>query len=279
MIRILTDSSAGFTLDDVQKIGVEMGYIPISFEDADYLDQFNLNAEEFYAKLKTVKRQPKTSAINQAAFEEVFRDVQKKGDEMIVLGLSSGLSVTYEQAVKAKEAVGYHKIYVVNTLAVTGTLIALVMEAVRLRNAKMPAIKIVEEIEKLVPKVRLFAYVDTLKYLHMGGRLSGGAAVVGTLLNVKPSLTVEEGKLHSRSKSIGIKKAQASILAEPDSFHVDWTKPFYFVHANTLEECAFVKEQAQNRYNKLIDGGIWYIPATIAAHTGPGAVALIFFEQ
>lgn len=279
MTRILTDSSAGMTLEDVKKIGVEMVHIPITFDDgADFLDGKNLTIAEFYKKQAESKRLPTTSAINQATFEEVFNDVKKKGDEMVVLLLSSGLSVTTEQAMKAKEAVGYNKIYIVDALATVGTLIALVMEAVKLRDKKMSGAQIEKEIVKLVPKVKLFAYLETLKYLRAGGRISGVSAVVGTMLNVKPSLAIVNGKLESVHKSVGVKKAAEWVISQFNTHDVDLTKPVYFGHANRVSEAEKLKEMARE-VRQFTDGGNWMVSATVATHTGPGAVYIVYFVK
>lgn len=279
MTRILTDSSAGMTLEDVKKIGVEMVHIPITFDDgADFLDGKNLTIAEFYKKQAESKKLPTTSAINQATFEEVFNDVKKRGDEMVVLLLSSGLSVTTEQAMKAKEAVGYNKIYIVDALATVGTLIALVMEAVKLRDKKMSGAQIEKEIVKLVPKVKLFAYLETLKYLRAGGRISGVSAVVGTMLNVKPSLAIVNGKLESVHKSVGVKKAAEWVISQFNTHDVDLTKPVYFGHANRVSEAEKLKEMARE-VRQFTDGGNWMVSATVATHTGPGAVYIVYFVK
>lgn len=278
MLRILTDTSAGFTYEDVKKIGVEMVSLSITFEDGEYLDGKNLSTDEFYAKQKVSKTLPKTAAVNQEAFEEVFRDVKAKGDEMIVLTISKELSLTHDQAMKAKKAVGYDKIYIIDTLSAATPIIALLMEAVKMRDAKMSTDKIVAEISALVPKARLFAYVDTLKYLKAGGRISGMKAFMGTILGVKPILTLVDGKIASNSKAMGLKKAQEAILEQLKTHDVDFSRPVYFAHTNAHEECEKIKARARERH-EFKDGGTWYISATVAVHAGPGASAVAFFVK
>ena len=278
MIRILTDSSTGFSLEDVKKIGVEMAHLTINFDGIEYFDQKNITHDEFYIKFKTSKSLPKTSAVNQTAFEEFFEDVKKKGDEMIVLTIAKELSATHGEAVKAKAQVGYDKIHIIDTRAVATTLIALVMEAVRMRGEEKTAAEIIAELNKMVPKVKLHAYVDTLKYLRAGGRISGTSMVIGTLLKIKPALTLEDGKIISKHKTLGTKKAQEYLLSRLKENNVDFSKPVYFAHTNAKEECEKVKEWAKREHN-LIDGGTWFISATVATHAGPGAVAIVFFVK
>ena len=137
MIRILTDTSTGFTYDEVKKVGVEMASLPITFDDGEYFDGLTLSTEEFYIKQKAAKNFPKTSAVNQTAFAEFFGDAKRKGDEMIVLLISKELSATTSQAIQAKQEVGYDKIYIVDALTAATPLIALVLEAVRMRKEGM----------------------------------------------------------------------------------------------------------------------------------------------
>jgi len=277
MVRILTDSSAGFTLEDANKIGVEMVYLPINFDGKEYLDILELSHKEFYVQLKASKVLPRTSAVNQAAFEEVFRDVKKKGDEMVVLLISSGISATTGQAVAAKQAVGYDKIHVIDTLCAAPMLIALVDEAVKMRDSKKSMTEIVAQMERLAPRVRLYAYVDTLKYLRAGGRISGASAIVGSIIGVKPIVGLIDGKVANLHKTIGVKKAQDYILEKLKN--ADFAKPIYFGHTNVEAECEKLKEKAKQIHPHIIDGGTWFISATIATHAGPGAGAIVFFEH
>ena len=156
-------------------------------------------------------------------------------------------------------------------------LIALVMEAVKMRDAKKSAAEIIKEMERLVPQNRLFAYVDTLKYLRAGGRLSGTSALIGTLLGIKPIVTLRDGKVTSCHKTIGLKKAQEYILEQLKN--ADFEKPIYFAHTNAKEACEELKKRAKQLYPKLKDGGTWFISATVATHGGPGAGAVVFFEK
>ncbi len=278
MIRILVDSGSGLDLADAKKYKVERVHMSINFEDAEYYDGLDITSEDFYKKLKASKVLPKTSAVNSSSFEEIFNDVKKKGDEMIVLCISKELSITHQQAVLAKNNVGYDKIYIVSTLGVATMLIALLMEAVKLRDKGLAATAIVAELERLVPKVKLFAYVDTLKHLRAGGRISASKAIIGTILGIKPNLIVTDGKLDSNAKFAGVKKAQEYLASRLTQHNVDFSKPVYFAHTNAIAECEKVRERAK-KVAKFIDGGTYSISATIGTHAGPGAVALVFFEK
>ena len=254
-----------------------MVYLPINFDGKEFLDVKELSHEEFYVQLKASKSLPKTSAVNQTAFEEVFNDVKAKGDEMIVLLISAEISATTAQAIAAKQAVGYGKIHVVNTLGTAPMLIALVTEAVKMRDNKKSTAEIVQEMERLAPKARLYAFVDTLKYLRAGGRLSATSAIIGTLLGIKPICAMLDGKVASIGKTIGLRKAREAVLAKLEKANFDL--PIYFAHTNAKDECEKLKERAKELHPQIKDGGSWFISATVATHSGPGAGAVIFFEK
>jgi len=278
MIRILTDSSAGFSLESAEKFGVEMRYLPINFDGKEFLDVKELPHEQFYVELKASKTLPKTSAVNQTAFEEVFDDVKKKGDEMIVLLISDKISATHGQAVAAKEAVGYDKIHIVDTRRAALPLYGMVMEAIKLRNAKKSAAEIVAEMEKIAPKAKLFACLDTLKYLRAGGRISGASAVVGSILGIKPIAGLNlEGFVTSFHKTIGMRKATMWTLDQMKN--ADFNYPVYFGHTNSIEDCEKFKALAKERYPQLIVGDTLFISATIAVHAGPGCLGIGYIEK
>ena len=259
-------------------MNVEMVFLPISFDGKEYLDIKELSHEQFYVELKNAKNLPKTSAVNQTAFEEVFKDVKEKGDEMIVMPISNGISATTGQAIAAKEAVGYDKIHIVDTRCVAMALSGLVMQAVRLRNEKKNVQEIIAELERLAPKAKLYACLDTLKYLRAGGRISGTSAVVGTLLGIKPIAGLNaEGKVTSFHKTIGMRKAHDWVMEKLKNADPDL--PIYYGFSDAKEVCEKFKERVMQAYPDLKDGGDWNMPATISVHSGPGATGLAFFEK
>jgi len=278
MIRILTDSSSGFSLESAKEAGVELVYLPINFDGKEFFDVLELPHEEFYVKLKESKNLPKTAAVNQTAFEEVFEDVKKKGDEMIVLLISDPISATTGQARAALEAVGYDKIHIIDNRRTTLPLFLLVNEAIKMRDAKKSVADIIAKMEELAPHARLYAYLDTLKHLRAGGRISGASAVIGSVLGIKPIAGLgPDGKVASFHKTMGTKKACLWMLDKLKN--ADFSYPVYFGHTNSLEEGEKFRAQAKEMFPDLIDGGILFISATIAVHAGPGCVGLGFVEK
>lgn len=281
MTRILIDSSAGLTISEVKDYGVEMLPIAVAFGDEEFLDGVDISFEDFYNKMENSKFLPKTSAINQTRFEEIFNDAKKKGDEMVVIGLAKGLSTTYEQSLFAKEAVGYDKIYIVNTKNVLAGLVAMIDAACKMQKAGKSGKQIADELNNnFVEQLRHYFYVPSLKYLRAGGRVSAASAAIGTLLNVKPILIVEksEGRLQTVGKAVGVKKAQEYLLKQLANKDVDLSRPVFLSHANALKDAQEILETAQKKYGAT-KGLITNASATIGAHTGPGLVSMAFFVK
>ncbi len=277
-IKFVVDSSAELDKDFCEKNGIILMPNDITFGDEEYVAGETISNKEFYEKLTTSKILPKTALINQYRFSEVFRQAQENNDELVVLVISRFLSSTYEAALMAQTEVGYNKIYVVNHLTVTIAQKALILEALKMRDKGMNGKQIADEILKLKDKVKLYAAVATLKYLKEGGRLSGVAAVVGTMLNIKPIIELSDGKIFSNHKCIGFKKAKMKLieLLKADGF--DENYPIYIAHTNDPVEAQEFEESLKQEFT-YTSGGINEIGSVVGTHAGPGAVAVIFFKK
>lgn len=273
--RILCDSSTGIDFSLPEYSTLERVCMPIMFGEEEYIDGVTINNRQFFEKLD--KAMPKTALINQFQFEQIFDDVKKKKQEMVVLLISRHLSGTYANAVNALKQVDYDKIYIVDTLQTTTSLAALVFHAQQLANDNKSGKEIADIMAQLAPKIKIIAVVKTLKYLLAGGRLSATSAAVGTLLGVKPIVSIVEGKVVNIHKCIGMRKAMQYIVDKAVSSNIDKSKPIYLTQTNNLEDA-----------NKLVDmmkskgydnDGIFDIGTTVASHVGAGVVGIVYFEQ
>jgi len=277
-VRILVDSSAELDKEFCEKNNIELMPNTISFGEQEFIAGETITTSEFYKKLAETKELPKTALINQFRFTEVFKDVQQKGDEMIVLVISKELSSTYQMAVMACEDVGYKGIYVLDHKTVTIAQTALVFEAIKMRSEGKSASEIANKLMQLKDKIKLYAAVSTLKYLKEGGRLSGAAAFVGTLLNVKPIIELTDGKIFSNYKCVGFKKAKSLLIDLVKKDGVDTNFPVYIAHTNNLTDAKELEETISQELT-FKNGGIYEIGSVVGTHAGPGAVAVIFFKK
>lgn len=172
-VRIITDSSSDLPFSYQEKWGITILPLRVRFGEEEFVDGRDLTAEQFYARLAQAKELPKTAQITPAEFEEAIRPFAQAGDAIVILPISRELSGTAASARIAREQFPDAEIYVVDTLAVTFGLALLVEIAIRMRDSGLSAKEIASSLEKLKERVRLYAVIDDLKYLRMGGAAFG----------------------------------------------------------------------------------------------------------
>lgn len=278
MITIITDSSSEMLAREQKKYGVKVLPMPINFGEATFLSGEDISNEEFYDRLLLAEKLPTTSMVNTFNFKAAFKQEIARGNDVIAIVISSHMSVTFQQAEAAAAEVGRGRVFVVDSKNASLGQTAIVLEAVRLRDEGKTVKEIYEEVSKMTERVRLFAMVDTLKYLRAGGRLSGTAAAVGTMLQVKPILTVEDGKVVNKGKAIGKNKAFRYIVSAIKEMNVDKTKSIVIAHA--------CDNKVRKEFEDVIARDIGIKPtevvqigSTIGVHIGHGAVGVSFFER
>ena len=179
-IQIITD--AGSDIVDCSRTDLTVLPMTIRFGDEEYLDGVNLTHRQFYEKMIETQVLPTTSQPTPQDFLAHFEQVRDAGDSLVCVLLASKLSGTFQSAQLAKELSGYDEIYIVDSQQALCGLRMLVDFACVLRDEGLSAREIAEQVESASHRVRLFGIVNTLEYLHKGGRLPASMAVVGTLL-------------------------------------------------------------------------------------------------
>lgn len=278
MIRILVDSSSDYTLEEIKQKHMEYVPITVSLDGENYRDGIDATRGEMYAKLLSGKDFPKTSQPSPQEFLSIFEEVKAQGDEIICIMLSSALSGTCQSAHLARTMADYDGIHIIDSLTVTYPLRILAEYAMELRDAGMPAETIVQKLAELRPRIRVAATLDTLEYLHRGGRLSAAAAAVGTLANLKPVVHItEDGKVGILAKCLGKIKAQKALIDWVQAKPVDIAFPFYTIYSHGTESCEKLEEKL-TALGYSIDERL-QIGLSIGAHIGPGACGVVFVEK
>ena len=206
MLRIVTDSSAEISQKHAAELGIEVLPLTIIFGTEQFRDGIDMMPEEFYKRLVSSSEFPHTAQLGYEELTSLYKDAKEKGDEVLIMPISSALSGTYEWTVRAARDVGYEKVHVYDGKCTTFMLEMLVKEAVKLRER--PVEEVISALDDLRSRMRLYAALDTLEYLKRGGRISKAAAMVGGMLKIKPVITVtEDGKIRLIHKSIGMNAA------------------------------------------------------------------------
>ena len=278
MIRILLDSAADFSAAEAKERNMELVPINITFGDKNYNDGVDITKDEFYELLTTSGIFPMTAQPSPQDFLDVFEDVKEKGDQLVYLSLSSGLSGTFQSATLAKSMVEYDDIYLVDTLSATRAIRLMAEYACKLRDEGKDAATIAEELENFKSRVVIYAAVDTLEYLSKGGRLSKAAAAVGELANLKPIINVtQEGKIAVPAKALGRNKALSTLVKLVTEKEIDTTFPIYSLYA-VGEENTEKLEQKLGKEGVRVTKRL-QIGSTIGCHVGPGAYGVIFVTK
>ena len=278
-VRIFPDSACDLEFSELEALQVELLRIPVFFDEERYIEGENLTREEFYEKLAVSERLPKTAQITPVEFEEAFRPYVEAGEEIVVLPLAKELSGTYQSACIAKKQFPEAVIQVVDTRQVTFGLALLVRQAAALRDAGHTGPEIAEQISRLAARVRLYAVIDDLKYLRLGGRLSSAGAVLGTLLGIKPIISVQDGQVVCVHKMRGQKAGCAYVLERAGQEGIDPALPVCFGHSH-LPGAA---EELRDMAGSLLDGcgqiHCCSIGPVVGTHAGPGCAGFAFFVK
>lgn len=278
MVKILTDSSCDLSPARCEEIGVEMLPITVNFGDQSYRAHIDISNDEFYEKLAAASELPKTAQITPAFFQSKFKEYQDAGDEVVCLFISSQMSGTLQSAKLAVNLLGADKIYLPDTLNVTFALGLLVEEAAKMRDRGLSAAEIAQKVEGLVPRVRLWALIDDLKYLKMGGRLSATSALVASILGICPIITLENGLVEvvgkARGKKAAFKFIQNLVEKEPISSDFSVSVGHSAVPKTRDDFLEFMSAELKKReVNKMDIGSI------VGTHTGPGACGLAYIRK
>ena len=273
MIRIVADSSCDISQEEAKELNVEIAPIPVSFGNDTYMDGIDINADKFYEMLINSKELPTTAQVNPLEYIERFEEVAKTGDSLLIITLSSKLSGSYGNACMFRKEVNYPEIEIVDSLNTINMMKILVREAVKKRAEGLNVHEIAEYLNKFKKRIKLVAVIDTLEYLHKGGRLSGTAKVVGTLLNIKPLISVIDGEVRMIGKKPGINKALEQLVVEFDKFDRDTNYPIIFGYAMSPDKMnAFIERLKID--HELGNYETCGIGPVVGVHIGPGACAV-----
>ncbi|MCG7331759.1 DegV family protein [Salinicoccus roseus] len=278
-MQLIADSCSDISVEELDRMEIEMIPLKITIDDKDYLDQFDISSMEVLDAISEGKR-PLTSQANPEDFTKVFQKYVERGEPVLYIAFSSELSGTYQSAVIARDTIlDDHPdadITIIDTKAASYGLGLIVERAHGYVESGMSKDEVIAKVEKDVKDIRHFFTVDDLDYLAKGGRLSKGQAFLGGLLNIKPLLHVEEGKLVPLEKHRGIKKVHSSMVKHLIADNV--TREVHITQANAEVHAEQLKQKILDG-TTITDVRISTIGPTISSHTGNGTVAMFYFNE
>ena len=276
--RIIVDSTSD--LMPAAKAQVHIVPLTVRFGDEEYVDGVTIDHKAFYEKLVETDVHPATSQASPAAFEKEYENARNAGEAAVVITVASKLSGTYQSAMIAAQ--DYDNIYVVDggTVAIGGGI--LVEYALKLLQEGLDAKQIAEKLEQAKNRIIIVALVDTLEYLKKGGRISKTVAFAGTVLNIKPVISVTDGQINMLGKARGSKMGNNLLVQEIEKAGgVDFTMPLLLGYTG-LSDAMLLKyiEDSKHIWEGNTDEVRYTsIGSVIGTHAGPGAVAVAFFKN
>ena len=278
--QIITDSGADLPTDLLASLDVKLASLSLLFRGQLLADSVTDETKTFYQAMREGESAT-TSAINPDGWAAVMEPVLKEGKDILVIAFSSGLSTTYQSAVIAadelREQYPQRTIRVVDSLCASLGQGLLVWYACQKRDAGMELGELADWVETRKWNLSHWFTVDDLRYLKRGGRISAATALVGTMLNIKPVLHVdEEGRLVSVTKTRGRKASIQALLQQMEATMLPAENDAAFIcHGDCLEDAQLLASLIKERCG-VKEVFIGYTGAVIGSHSGPGTLALFF---
>lgn len=278
-IKIVTDSTADLTPALINEWGITVIPLKVLFGDKVYQEGIDLTTKEFYEKLATATKLPSTSQPSPGEFENLYRELTEDGSSVISIHISASMSGTIQSAMIARNNLPDRDITVIDSRVVSMALGLVVLAAARAVREGKSKEEVIARIHNVMEKVTTYFVVDSLENLQKGGRIGKAAALVGTVLNIKPILTISEGVIAPFEKIRGKGKALERIaeLAREYSQHHK-TMHCALVHGNTLEEAVKFHQKLLSSINNC-EFVICEIGAVVGTHAGPGTIAFFFYAD
>ena len=280
-IKIVVDSTVDLTKEMYEANDFEVVPLNVSFGQDTFKDGVSITRDQLYKDVEKYKSLPATSAPGPQAFEDVFKKYLDQGYKVIYMGIGSTLSTSFQSANIAKMNLASDDIYLLDTKNLSSASGLLALKAAKLAKEGKSAKEIVEILEKDVPNVVAQFSVETLNYLHKGGRCSGTAKVLGHLLHIHPHILVRDGKLIVYKKPRGTMKVAIDGQIEELKNalpNVEMDNIMITDSGVTDEIRKYFVEQVSKLVNPKV---IRCTPAgcVIASHCGPGTIGLLFIKK
>jgi len=275
-VKILTDSTADLPADVVEELGITVLPLTIQLGNKRLRDGIDVTAPEFIAQMARVSTPPTTFPPTAQEFERAYLELAQKGNAVVAIHVSSKLSQTFQVARRvAAPLLGRYKIVVIDSQLITVGLGMLVTAAARAAAEGASLDQVVRLVRGMIPRIYIGFFVETLEYLERGGRIGKAQAVLGTMLNIKPLLILEEGEIVALEKV----RNRAKAIEKLAEFITEFTRiqKMVVLHGNTpLDVQALIEQTSLVMPN--LDISVEHYGPVIATHVGVDALGVVVYE-
>jgi DegV family protein with EDD domain len=273
MIKVVIDSTSYLPDDIVRQYDIRVVPLNVHFgQERVYREGVDLTTAQFYELLARSPGLPTTSQPSPGQFQEVFSELTAGGDQVLCIVISSRLSGTYQSASEARRMLPGADIVVIDSYSVAAGLGLMALTAAEMAAAGGTMEEIVSRVEQMKQDIRLYFVVDTLEYLQKGGRIGAAAALIGTLLQVKPILAIRDGIVQPLGRVRSKRKALRQLVADLES-QVAPGQPLLcmVLHAQVPDEARELEMELRKRLRCEKTIAV-EVGAVVGTHAGPGVV-------
>jgi len=275
-VAIVTDSTAYIPPDLIEQYHISVAPLVLIWGDETYEDGIDIQPDEFYTRLKDAKVMPSTSQATPKSFHKIYTDLLEQDYEILAILISSPLSGTVASAVQVQAEMPEAPIEIVDSYNTAMAMGFQVLLAARAAEEGANLAECREVAERACEHTGVIFAVDTLEFLHRGGRIGGASRYLGTALNIKPILEVREGRIEALEK-MRTRKKSFTRLVELIGERIDGREPVRLatLHANSPQDAQELLTLGENMFNP-VETVFSEVSPVIGSHVGPGTVGLAY---
>lgn len=278
-VSIVTDSSAHLPQEYIDQYGIHVVPLNVIWNGKTYRDGVDITADEFYERLAASNELPTTSQTNVFTYEQLFKELIGKGDSVLVLPISAGLSACLKSALDAKESYPDAPIEIMDTRLVAMALSFQVLTAARAAEAGANLMECKTAAEAAYKNIGVYFTVETLKYLYKGGRIGSAKHLFGTALKIRPVLEIRDGKIELVESVVTTRKAVQRMIELVERDINGRSKVHISVfHAGAPQAAAELLEEVNRRINP-VESILSKVSPVIGTHTGPGTLSIAYMVE
>jgi DegV family protein with EDD domain len=280
-ISIVTDSTAYIPAALVQQYQITVAPQILLWGDQTYRDGIDIQPDEFYTKLKTSKVMPTTSQASAFTFQQIFQDLVGQGNQVLGIFISGKLSGTIQSAIQAREAIqaSASQVTIVDSNTTAMAMGYLVLAAARAAEGGADVAECRALVERGRENTGVYFAVDTLEFLHRGGRIGGATRFIGAALDLKPILALKDGRVEAEDRVRTKSKALDRVLALVGERVRDKSNVrLATLHANAEPEARELLERASRELH-AVESILSSVSPVVGVHAGPGTVGLAFMTD
>lgn len=279
-IKLISDSTCDLSQALLEKHDIDIVPLYVNFNDESYKDLFDLQTEKMYELVDKHGILPKTSAASPGDFHQVFKTYLEQGCKIIYIGIGSKFSATFTSANTAKQLLESDDIYLIDSSNLSSGTGLLLLKTAKFIEEGLEVEEIVRRIEALVPRVRSQFVIDTLDYLHKGGRVSTLSALMGGMLRIKPIIKVRNGEMVVGKKARGSIRKGIDLLIEEFLGLKDMIDNEFVMITHSLahESSLYIEERLKKevQIEHLYETNAGCV---ISSHCGKGTIGILYIMK